>query len=75
MPEAVQKRQGLQVPQVMKRCVNDKCEYTAHYDVQTYSGFCCGKCRYWLDSGFKKGTPSQHGPNCISQGGWCSEGG
>ena len=40
MPEAVQKRQGLQEPQVMKRCVNDKCEYTAHYDVQKYSGFC-----------------------------------
>ena len=51
--------------QAMKRCVNDKCEYTAHDDVQKYSGFCCGKCRHWRNSGFKKGTPSQHGPNCA----------
>ena len=51
--------------QAMKRCVNDKCEYTAHDDVQKYSGFCCGKCRHWRNSGYKKGTPSQHGPNCA----------
>ena len=51
--------------QAMKRCVNDKCKYTAHGDVQKYSGFCCGKCRHWWNSCYKKGTPDQHGPNCA----------
>ena len=51
--------------QAMKRCVNDKCKYTAHGDVQKYSGFCCGKCRHWWNSRYKKGTPDQHGPNCA----------
>jgi len=51
--------------QAMKRCVNDKCKYTAHDDVQKYSGFCCGKCRHWWNSRYKKGTPDQHGPNCA----------